>query len=124
MLLDSNVLISLATRDHDHRPVTAFVATQTGLFVSALSRVEVLGWSGATWEAALREAVYHELSELPVDSALDRATQLRRSREGLKTADAIIAATALTYGLPLVTRNVRDFRWIDELAVIDPTGSG
>ena len=36
------------------------------------------------------------------------------------TADAIIAATALEFGLPLVTRNVDDFKHIAELEIINP----
>ncbi|MBO0904384.1 type II toxin-antitoxin system VapC family toxin [Jiella sp. MQZ13P-4] len=35
-------------------------------------------------------------------------------------ADALIAATALVHGLTLVTRNVKDFRKIDGLRLLDP----
>ncbi len=31
--------------------------------------------------------------------------------EGLTNVDELIAATALAYGLTVVTRNVRDFEW-------------
>jgi predicted nucleic acid-binding protein len=34
--------------------------------------------------------------------------------------DAIIAATALEYDLPLVTRNEDDFKHIAELKIINP----
>ena len=34
--------------------------------------------------------------------------------------DALIAATALAHGLTLVTDNVKDFRGIDELRIINP----
>ena len=36
------------------------------------------------------------------------------------TADAIIAATALEFCLPLVTRNVDDFKHIAELEINNP----
>ena len=36
------------------------------------------------------------------------------------TADAIIAATALEYGLPLVTRNADDFKHIAALELMNP----
>jgi predicted nucleic acid-binding protein len=38
----------------------------------------------------------------------------------LDTADAIVAATAPEFGLPLVTRNVDDFKHIAELEIINP----
>ena len=34
--------------------------------------------------------------------------------------DALIAATARVHGFSLVTGNVRDFRWIEDLTLIDP----
>ena len=37
---------------------------------------------------------------------------------GLKIADALIAATALYYALPLLTKNLRDFRFIPGLKLL------
>ena len=38
----------------------------------------------------------------------------------IKLADAIIAATAIFNNLKLLTRNVDDFKMIDELEVMNP----
>lgn len=38
----------------------------------------------------------------------------------MSLGDAIIAGTALAYGLPLMTRNVADFDWIDSLEILNP----
>jgi hypothetical protein len=38
----------------------------------------------------------------------------------MKLGDAIIAATALEYGVPVVTRNATDFSQIPGLEVINP----
>ena len=35
-------------------------------------------------------------------------------------ADALIAATALHHGMALATHNLKDFGWIEGLALIDP----
>lgn len=44
---------------------------------------------------------------------------LRQLRK-IKIPDAVIAASALYLGLPLVTHNIRDFQWISDLELIDP----
>lgn len=43
-----------------------------------------------------------------------------RQQRKIKIPDAIIAATALVNGCTLITRNVADFRQIDNLQIIDP----
>ncbi|WP_420455310.1 PIN domain-containing protein [Rubrivirga sp.] len=125
MLLDSNVLVASVSRSHGHHEaVLRFIERAEGpLYVSALSRVEFLGRPGATpGELALREYIYEGHEELPIDGAvLNVAAGFRRRRQGLKTADAIIAGAAFHYRIPLVTANLKDFDWIEELAVIDPT---
>jgi len=58
--------------------------------------------------------------ELPVDrDVAEEAGRIRR-RSGIRTPDALIAATALAHGLALVTRNVRDFARVDSLRVEAP----
>jgi predicted nucleic acid-binding protein len=43
-----------------------------------------------------------------------------RSRMEALICDMVIAATALSKGLPIVTLNTRDFQWITELKVVKP----
>ena len=50
---------------------------------------------------------------------VDRTIDLRQNFK-IKTPDAIIAATALTYNRKLITRNNSDFKNIPGLIVIDP----
>ena len=42
------------------------------------------------------------------------------SRQDLRNADALIAATACSRNLPLFTRNVRHYRFISEINLFDP----
>jgi len=37
----------------------------------------------------------------------------------MSSGDALIAGTALVHDLPIVTANVKDYNWIDELEVIN-----
>jgi predicted nucleic acid-binding protein len=45
--------------------------------------------------------------------------QLRKST-GLKIPDAVIAATAITQAVPLLTNNLKDFEKVDFLKILDP----
>jgi predicted nucleic acid-binding protein len=43
-----------------------------------------------------------------------------RQQSRIRLPDALIAATALYFGLPLVTRNTQDFRAIEGLIILNP----
>jgi toxin FitB len=67
---------------------------------------------------------FHRLFErteiYPVSSTIiELAIGLRQQRK-ISLGDAIIAATALEYRQTLITRNVKDFDWVDGLKVLDP----
>lgn len=74
---------------------------------SAITRMELLGFPGITGdEDSLIRSRLSMFTYLPVDVAVeDRAIALRRSRR-VKLPDALIAATAITYGLRLLTLDV------------------
>lgn len=55
-----------------------------------------------------------------LESKIVEQTVLLRQNHKLKTPDAIIAATALTNNLTLISRNLPDFKNITGLTVIDP----
>lgn len=91
---------------------------------SVISRIEVLGYPQSADELAAAERLFGGLTPIAVDDAvIERAIGLRRSRK-IRIPDAIIAASALTCGLPLVTNNLGDFQWVEGLVVIDPLGEG
>lgn len=57
---------------------------------------------------------------VPLDEAIAaRWGQLRAADPNMPTVDAQIAATALTYGFTLVTRNVKHFA-VRDLDLVDP----
>lgn len=73
----------------------------------------------------LATLVYAErrFAALPVDARVAPhygrvvASARRRRRRRLRTADALVAATAAAYGLPLLTRD-RDFEGVDGVEVV------
>lgn len=57
-------------------------------------------------------------AQLSVDAAVaDEAARIRR-QTNLKLPDALIAATAVLHGLPVVTANARDFERVEQLKVV------
>jgi toxin FitB len=118
MVLDTNILIYSTKPGGDNlRPWV----DDPNAIVSIVTRIEALGFSGisAQEEAAIERAL-RELPETALtDAVAVRAISLRQERK-MSLADAIIAATALTHNLPLVTRNVDDFKHINGLKIINP----
>jgi len=59
---------------------------------------------------------------LPIsDTVVQKAIALRQQRK-MTLGDEVIAASALVYNKTLVSRNVKDFEWIDELKLPIPWG--
>ncbi|MEY4766916.1 MAG: hypothetical protein RI907_3589 [Pseudomonadota bacterium] len=138
MLLDTNVLSELM-RPQPAPAVVAWFAqpavVSADLSISAVTQAEIL-LGIALLPAGARKQALQQAAEsmfesdfaqriLPLDSAAARIyaqVVAQRTRQGrpMSTEDAQIAATALRHGLPLVTRNTRDFDLIEGLQCINP----
>ncbi|MBM3888981.1 MAG: type II toxin-antitoxin system VapC family toxin [Verrucomicrobia bacterium] len=121
MLCDSNVLIYAA--EPGETRFDPWVQHPEACLAS-VTRIEVLGFPGfAALDAARQarlETLVGSLVELELDRQVaERAIALRRERK-MTLADSVIAATALEYGVPLVTQNVEDFKHVQGLRVINP----
>lgn len=118
MILDSNIIIySAVPANEDLRD---FIQANAPL-VSAISKVEVIGFKGIDAdELEYFDRFFAAAGTLPISiEVIDRAVSLRQTRK-MSLGDALIAATALENDLPLVTRNTKDFNWIESLNLIDP----
>jgi toxin FitB len=108
LLVDTDVLI-------DH--LRGHTELRTGdhlVHVSVITRCELFaGTSASTVISTLLEP----FRELPVDRAIaERAGRIRRET-GVKTPDALIAATAIEHRLGLVTHNDKDFKQVRGLRI-------
>ena len=117
ILLDSNLVIYSVRPAYDR--LHDFLRDKM-LAISAITRIETLGFHGlADAERLALESLLSTCHVFPIrDDLIEAAIVLRRTWK-LKTADALIAATALTNGLVLATHD-RDFASIDSLSIIDP----
>lgn len=89
--------------------------------ISAITEIELLCWKTAT-EKDIK--VLHSFIDDAMVIELERPIKLKtadiRKTKRIKLPDAIIAATALVYGLTLVTRNTSDFKNIEGLNLVNP----
>lgn len=116
ILVDSDVLIDAGRGVHDAVACINEVEQRDDPAVSVVSQMELI--VGCRRKADLRVVerflrrfhVIH-LNERISRTAIDLLHRYRLSH-GLLLADALIAATALTEGIPLVSKNQRDYRFI------------
>jgi toxin FitB len=65
-------------------------------------------------------AVFQALNILDLDADIaQKAIELKQHKK-MALGDAIIAATALVHNIPLVTRNIADFKHLKSLKLINP----
>lgn len=118
MLLDSNIIIYSAQSENAQlRELIAEYAPA----VSALSYLEVLGYHLLKEEQRQYFEEFFQVAQvLPIsEDVLNQAVILRQQKR-MTLGDAIIAGTALVYGLTLITRNTDDFRWITQARLWNP----
>ncbi|QWD89424.1 type II toxin-antitoxin system VapC family toxin [Polynucleobacter sp. MWH-CaK5] len=120
-LLDTNV-ISEFRRTKPHGAVLSWLTntSDSELFISAVSIGEIQSGIEKTREQDLVKAKILEewlnqiaglYSVLPMDGNVFRVwAQLMHRQSDTVIEDAMIAATALTHRLTVVTRNVKDFK--------------
>jgi len=120
-LIDSNVIIDfLAARLPD--PGNAFVGRIMDEVpnLSVITKIEVLGFSTSqTVQSMLQNLIDSSLIFQLTDQIIEKTIELRK-RIRIKIPDAIIAATALSENMVLVTRNALDFKNISNLSIVDP----
>jgi len=88
--------------------------------VSVITKIEVLGFNDTSDSMTLLKDFFNDASVLGIsDVVVDKTIELRKIHK-IKLPDALIAATALTGKLSIITRNTSDFKNIEGLDTIDP----
>lgn len=107
VLIDTDVFI-------DHlRGAQRLRAPEGRACYSSITRCEL--FAGRFVDEEVVRTLLGGFAELPVDrNVAERAGRIRRET-GLRTPDALIAATALEHGLTLLSRNARDFSRVEGL---------
>ena len=116
-LLDSNVIVDLIQNNFTTE-LSEQIFTHHN-YSSDIVRIEVLGFSMDENLETSFLRLFDKLTILPLSEEIVTRTILLRKQKKIKLGDALIAATALVHNLQLVTRNIRDFKGIEDLEVIN-----
>ena len=120
-LIDTNVLSRIFTGDKN---VKDFIETLDAA-VCTVIYVECLQGSKSTREKRIVESYLgkFELNHITFDISTRTIDLIRTysNTHGLLLADALIAATCLDLNLTLITYNVNDFHFIEDLKYLKPT---
>lgn len=120
MTIDSNILI--AYLNGEQRVVETLRGwTEEGrtLFISSVSVCEVLSLPRLDYAGIEKAKTFLDgFFSVPLDNSVAETTASLRRIYRLAFPDAAIAATALKYGVPLVTRD-QDFRAVKEVQIVE-----
>jgi len=89
--------------------------------ISVISEIELLCWKTPTEQELniLKSFISHS-NVIELNSSIKTKTVELRKTKSIKLPDAIIAATALSQNLTLISRNAKDFKNIPNLEFINP----
>ncbi len=122
IFVDSDVLIDVL------RQVPLAIATlelakrQAPLTVSVVVRMETVVGSSNRESLQRTERLLTRMQLVPLSEAISEIADALVTRfylsNGLKIADALIAATAIVHDVPLLSKNQRDFQYIPGLKLL------
>jgi predicted nucleic acid-binding protein len=122
VIIDTDILIDVSRDISEALDCLQQVEQNAALAISLVTQMELLiGCRNQrelqTLEKFLLRFQVLKLNEPVSDKAVDLLRQYRLSH-GLLIADALIAATAISLSVPLVSKNQRDYRFIDGLNLL------
>ena len=95
------------------------------VYYPLITRKELLAKSSLSATERRRiQTLLQSHRQIPIDERIaGRFSSLleKYANRGLRKADALVAATAWSRRLPLLTRNTRHYRFISEITLLNPT---
>lgn len=120
-LFDSNVVINYVAEIYDSGTLSKLdTAFDTAFNYSIITFMEVMGYNNDSDVEEKFEKLFQAGQRLEIDAFVVLTTISIRKAIKIKLPDAIIAATAITHNLELLSENTTDFLKVPDLKVIDP----
>ena len=118
LLLDSNIIIGVVNERFDISQLE-----NATLLVSEITRLEIFGYHKLkSQEEKLLAQFFNNVECLHISKKIINQAITFRKQKSMSVGDAIIAATAIVFGLPLATANTKDFKHIEKIELINPIG--
>jgi len=119
VIFDTNVLINISK---NILKIENIIHPATQPKISVISYIEALGFPfRSQTEESYMFAICFSCGVVHINDSIINATINIRRNNKAKLPDAIIYATALIEGLPLMTSNIADFKNLgDKVELIDP----
>jgi len=116
--LDTNAIVYYIKGDENVVPIfETAIGGAYPLYVSVITEAELFSYSRLNeTEIDQIDNLLRTVSIISLDSRLARLSGMIRRMYGVKLYDSVIAATALSTGSTLLTRNVKDFKKIAGLS--------
>lgn len=116
-LLDSNILIYSSLNEFSY--LKDLIIPEN--FISEISLLEVLGFHKISLEEKIFfTSVFNIVKIVPINrNIIDKAIYLKQENK-LSIGDSIISATALLFDLEILTRNEKDFTYINGIKTSNP----
>jgi len=117
-LIDTNVVIDFSHGifSENSKKFVAEILNKKP-FISAITQIELLGFSIVPPQI---EKFVQYASIFGINDKVIQETIKIRKQYRIKLPDALIAATAKVNNLVLLTRNINDFKNIDNLNIVNP----
>ena len=121
-IVDTDIIIDVGRGIPEAANCLQRLKSSSRLAISIVTQMELI--VGCTNKSELRtlEKFLHQFEVIRIDQPIsDKAVdllRLYRLSHGLLIADGLIAATAIIYESPFITKNQRDYRFIQNLNLL------
>lgn len=121
ILIDTSVIIDFLRRK-DKEQTLLYGLTEETLYISIISHAELYAGKSIWEKSDVKKALEKTLSKIPIlniETGISiKAGHIKAYHHNNSLVDCIIAATAITNNLELATLNVKDFKPIKELMLV------
>lgn len=121
-IIDTDIIIDIGRGIPEAVSCLQVLKSFSRLAISVVTQMELMVGCANKSELQTLDNFLQQFDILGIDQPVsDKAVDLLRSyrlSHGLLIADSLIAATAITWNYPFITKNQRDYRFIQDLNLL------
>lgn len=122
IIVDTDILIDVSRGNSNAIAYLEYLESSDEVAISAITEMELLIGCQNKRELSATEKFVNRFSILPLDERISQTVvdllKEYHLSHGLLIADGIVAATAISNQLPLVSKNQKDYRFIENLDLV------